>query len=124
MREGEGGGFAGLEFKAVADVAEEVEAVVWGPEEGVREDGCGVGALARVFGKHAADKVFGFPLVVAEVGEVLDVVGAFDDVGFAHVFAVFVEGVVARGEDVVEDAAEGEDVNGAGGAAVGLGVEN
>ncbi|KAL8961504.1 MAG: hypothetical protein Q9193_001952, partial [Seirophora villosa] len=118
------GRVARLEFKGVGDVAEEFEAFGRRPEEGMVEHGGSVRAQARVVVQHAGDEVLGFPLVVAEDGEVGDVVEALDNIGFAHEFAVLVVRVAAIGEDVVEDAAEGENVDGAGGAAVGRGVEH
>lgn len=75
-------------------------------------------------GKHRADEIFGFPLVVSQHGKVGEVVEALDDVGFAHISSVPVKRVVAACENVVEDASEGEYVDGTGSAAVGLGVDD
>lgn len=111
--EGGRGRVALLLFKVVRHVAEEGEALLGVPEEGVGHDFLGRGPRPGVGVEHGADEVLGFVGEVAERVEIVEVVLALADVDFAHVAVAAVEGVVSLGEDVEEDEAEREDVDGA-----------
>ena len=114
------GRVARLPFEVVRDVAEEVEPVFGRPEEGVDQHRGRVGAggwlvwsvergcwavilpVPGILSEHLSDEIVRLVRVIAQSLQIVQIVQALDNVGFSHVSAVFVEGVVATSEHVVE----------------------